>query len=314
MRTLCLYLPRLATTLAVRQRPQADGLPVALLAGTGADALVSAVSSEAAASGLVPGMAAGEARCRRPNAAFLPDNAAASLDEIERLAGIVATYATPLVAAGGRDHLFVALDGLEARFGDEATAAARIATRVRAWAGSDVRAGVGGSRALALRAARCAHRYPLLDDQSAEPEAALPAFRAAPESLAASTKLSKTVAVEHLAGALAAFAQRTDILLADRSFRRVEVEVTSTEGTFTVRAVPLRPLHSAAEALALVAPRLAAAGIAGVRSVRLTLQALGPDVRVRAAAPEASPSARAARTDDRPHARRPRQMLLLAAS
>ncbi|MBI5948969.1 MAG: hypothetical protein HY875_12595 [Chloroflexi bacterium] len=313
MRTLCLYLPRLATSLAVRQRPQAEGLPVALLAGTGADALVSAVSSEAAAAGLIPGMAAGEARRRCPNAAFLPDNAAASLDEIERLAGIVATYATPLVAAGGRDHLFVSLDGLEARFGDESTAAARIATRARAWAGSDVRAGVGSSRALALRAARCAHRYPLVDDQAADAEPPLPAFRAAPESLTASTKLPAPLAVEHLDTALGAFARRTDILLGGRSFRRVEVEVTTPEGTFALRAAPLQPLHSVAEALALVGPRLsAAAGVTEAKAVRLTLGALAPDVRVRGGAPMAA--ARMSRAAEPPPVRRARQMLLRAAS
>jgi hypothetical protein len=55
MRVLCLLFPRLSIQLALQQRPGLAGRPVALIAGAGDSALVSAASTEAAARGWSPG-------------------------------------------------------------------------------------------------------------------------------------------------------------------------------------------------------------------------------------------------------------------
>ncbi|GAB4322519.1 MAG: hypothetical protein Kow0010_03340 [Dehalococcoidia bacterium] len=157
MRILCLFFPRLGVQLVHRANPGLGGRPVALLDGRGDDAVVVAASSP----DVVPGLAASAARRRSPGIRFVPDNAAACYDELERLASIIHANATPLVALGGRDHLFVDIRGLDSRFGDEPGVARGIAGIARTWSGLDLRAAVAGSRAEALAAARAARRGPL---------------------------------------------------------------------------------------------------------------------------------------------------------
>ena len=157
MRILCLFFPRLGVQLVHRANPGLSGRQVALLDGEGDDAVVIAASSP----DVPPGLAARQARRRSPRIRFVPDNAGACYDELDRLASIIHANATPLVAIGGRDHLFVDIRGLKSRFGDEPGIARGLAGMARTWSGLEVRAAVAGSRAEALAAARAARRGPL---------------------------------------------------------------------------------------------------------------------------------------------------------
>ena len=89
MRVLCLLFQRLPIELALRARPALRGRPLALIAGHGGDALVTAATADLTARGIIPGMPAIEARERAPEARFAPDNAGACLDELERVSAIV---------------------------------------------------------------------------------------------------------------------------------------------------------------------------------------------------------------------------------
>lgn len=157
MRILCLFFPRLGVQLVQRGDPARVACPLALLSGEGEDAVVVAASTPA----VTPGMMASQARRRCPGIRFLPDNAGARYDELARLASIIRTNATPLVAIGGSDHLFIDIRGLEPRFGDEAGVARRVTGMAQAWTGLRVRAAVAGSRAEALAAARGARHGPV---------------------------------------------------------------------------------------------------------------------------------------------------------
>ncbi|MGI8926942.1 MAG: hypothetical protein ACR2HN_09900 [Tepidiformaceae bacterium] len=307
MRLLCLYLPRLATELALRGWPQLGGTPAVLLTGAGESAVVSAVSSEAAAAAVVPGMTAGDARRLCPRAAFLPDNAGACLDELDRLAAILAVKATPLVEAGGRDHLFLQLDGVAEQYGGESAAAARIAEQARAWGQTDVRAGVGSSREAALRASRLAHRAPGIDGAPAR--AAEPSVTPlGPLQVAAGVAFQRPVSPEGLAAALAPMLGRATVLLAGRSFRQVTIALQTGGAWLTASDHPSAPAHDADIALNVIEAAFGR-GIGTVTAARLTFGRLGPGIQAPPAARTASGRRAAA-----PLTRRPRQLLLRAAS
>ena len=153
MRLLALWLPDLAISLARRSHPELAERPLALLQGAGPAAVVSAVSPAAARS-LYPGMRAGEARSRSPGAVFLPDNASACLDELERLASILRKYATVSVAIDTTFSLLLAIPAAE----PEEAFAQRLLPLVRAWSGVAVQAAIGSTPADAREAARVARR------------------------------------------------------------------------------------------------------------------------------------------------------------
>lgn len=304
MRILCLYLPRLAADLAVRHKPNLEGRPLVIVTGAGDEGLVAAVSSHAAAAGVVSGMPAGEARQRCAHALFLSDNATACLDELDRVAAIISTRTTPLVEAGGRDHLLVDLAGTAHLFADESAAASRIAGQVRTWADTDLRAGVASSRQAALRAARLAHHLPVLEESLCAAGGPAIARFDPTATVSAATRFASPLDGSSLEAALAALAARADLLLADRSFREACLELATPAGTVASRVRPPQPLHGIAATLW----QLMADARGGATAARLTLRRLGPNVDVHAAEPPAT--ARAAPTRRAPRAR---QLLLRAA-
>ncbi len=282
MRLLCLYLPRLPIQIARRRRNELCGRPVITLAGDGDDALVSGVSAEASAHGVTVGMFASVARSRCAVAAILPDNAGECLDALEDAAAIVRLRATPTVAIGGRDHLFVDLRGTESRFVDEAAAATRLAGLVRTWTGFDVRAGVADDEAAALSAAHQARRLPIVaaTNECAGTTPVLPAPQ---------TPLRATFAWDVAPGAVAVRARLVRMLGAlqtvlqarGESFREFSMELTHASGAAaTVRLNLTSPVHRTSEILGLLTARTAGDVFEGVNGLQLTLGHLGPDVRI----------------------------------
>ena len=282
MRLLCLVFPRLGIRVARRRNPELAGRPIVTLFGEGDQALVSDVSAEASAAGVTVGMLASVARGRCPAASFLPDNASECLDTLEQAASILRLRATPLVAIAARDHLFLDLSGLESSFSDEARTAARLAGLARTWTGFDVRAGVASTREAALAAARTARRCPAVDSAGENPaELPLPhgrdeavrarfAWESAPGPVAARARLVRML------GAL-------QVILDARaeSFRELSLELKHSSGAAaTVRLRTAAPLHRTSDVLHLLRNRVPDEVLDGVTSIELTLERLGPDVRI----------------------------------
>lgn len=281
MRLLCLFFPRLAIQLARRRDPGLAFRPLVTLFGDGDAALVSDASTEASNAGVAIGMLASVARGRCPAASFLPDNAGECLDVLERAAAILRLRATPTVAIAGRDHLFIDLAGTESRFASEAEAAARLASIVRGWTGCEVRAGVASSRPAALAAARQARRFATVAPPADVIEPPLPplhddalraAFRwdAAPGPVAARARLVRMLTT--LQSVLEA---------RDQSFRDVALELGHDSGAAaTVRFRSPAPLHRAVDALQLLGGRLPDEVLAGVTTLTVVFERLGPAVRI----------------------------------
>jgi len=282
MRILALYFPRLPVQVLLRQHPELHGRTAVLLQGHGDEGVVAACTPGASALGVLPGMLAGQARLRCPGARFLPDNARACLDELERLATIIRTRATIPVAIGGRDYLEADVTALAADLG-EAQAAARLLELARAWTGYDVRAAVAGTRLEALEAARAARRGPasLPASAAALVEPGIPPgtpapMRASARLAAGATPLSARETLFRLLG-------RLDVILAARaeSFRELRVTCTGTDGSarcLTLR--PAHPLHAATAALEALGARLPVDAFGGCTSLAVELGRLGPDTRV----------------------------------
>lgn len=277
MRILCLQLPHIGAHLAVRSRPALAGRAVVLIEGHGDDAVVSDRTCEAGARGILVGLSAGQARGLCPGAVFLADNAGACLDELERLATILRTRATTLVAIGGRDHLFIDItdDVAEQRI------AARLSGLVSAWADYPVRAGVASSRAAACEAASASRRAPVIvPPDGDEEEPGLGPYRDEP--------LTGEWRVAHALSGLQARARTVrllahlDTMLAAqaRSFREATVSLETAEGIseFHFRVAPS---HAASDLLSELAARLGADGLDGALGLSVALQHLGPDVRIR---------------------------------
>ena len=282
MRLLCLVFPRLGIRVARRGHPELADRPVVTLFGEGDNALVSDVSAEASAVGVTVGMLASVARGRCPAAAFLPDNASECLDALEQAASILRLRATPLVAIAARDHLFLDLAGLDSSFADEGQAAARLAGLARTWTGFDVRAGVASTRQAALAAARTARRSPAVDSADENP-AELPlsparddavrasfAWESSPGPVAARTRLVRML------GAL-----QVILDVRSESFRELSLQMKHSSGAAaTVRLRTAAPLHRTADVLHLLRESLPDEVLTGVTSIELTLERLGPDVRI----------------------------------
>jgi hypothetical protein len=276
-RFVCVLFPRLGVQLAVRGRPELAGRPVILIAGAGDEALVAECSPEAAARGLLAGMSAGQARGRCPGAAFLPDNAGACLDELGRIASILRTRATSLVAVEGRSHMVAAVADE-----DEARAVVALA---RAWSGWDVKGGLGATRAGALEAARSARCGGLLGAERERAGADEPVPWRSEGVYAAEFRVEPRKALSAGAGMKRA-AARLDALLAGRgeSFREVTLLWEGAGSVRVERVRTARPLHRANEGVEALRPAVARAVAEGARGLRVELGRLGPAVRVEACA------------------------------
>ena len=282
MRLLCLVFPRLAIQLARRAHPELQRRPLVLLAGQGDFALVAAWSVEAAVTGVEAGMLATTARSRCPNATVLPYEAAAQLDVLEDAVSILRRRATPAVAIGGPDHVFVDLARLEAVFAGEQAAAVGLSGFVRSWTGLDVRAGVGSTRSSALVVARSALQNPVVASDDAtpaerlvvEPDATLSAGTCWPESCDAREFRLRLV---RLCARL-----ETVLRAREESFRSISVEVTGPSGPVCRHALASRaPMHTASEALSLIGPALDHWRPNGITHVELSLSRLAPEFLVR---------------------------------
>ncbi len=295
MRLLCLYFPRLAVSLALRQRPQLQGRPFVLIDGPGDEALVTAASGEALASGVIPGLTAGQARSRISNAGFAPDNAGDCLDELERVAGILRVRATPLVALASREHLFLDLDGVRDRFPDEAAAARRLAGLAEAWSGLDARAGVASTRVEAFEAARAARRFPIVYPEAG---AALetPIRDVQGEIVTAGATFDRPASDAAARARLVRLLAKLNTVLDARgeSFREARIEIQRRDGDCVVPLRPSRPFHAAGDLVDLLALRVPDGGFEGATGLRVVLGRLGPDVRTKPCAANRTRSHRAA--------------------
>jgi hypothetical protein len=284
MRILCLLFPRLGIQLIRRRDPGALGRPVITLAGSGDEARVSGLSAEATAAGVEPGMLASVARGRCPSAMFLPDNAGECLDALERIASILRTRATPGVVVGGRDHVFVDLDGVTGRFGDEVAVAERLRELARGWSGLEVRAGVAGSRERALCAASKARRFVVIAADDAEAADVRSFSVAVDPELSANFEFGSAQPAGAVRARIGRLLGTLQPLLEGRgeSFREIAIELTHGSGAAaTVRLQLTNPLARTGEALVALSPRLPDGVLEGVSALRLCLGRLGPDVSVR---------------------------------
>lgn len=290
MRIVCLWFPRLSLQLTLRNRPTLAGRPIVIVQGHGDAALVVDRCVVSANDGVLPGMPGVHARLRCPDAAFVPDNATDCLEELERLAGIIARRGDGRVEVAGRDHLFVAID---ARDDDAAGTLARaLVATARNWTGLEVRAGCAPGRADALDAARAARRGIVLVPGEAEPET-IPPFR--PEEIAGGTASPGGEPMTALAAraALVRLLSRLNrILEARRASYREASLVIQSENPFEAKVRTGQPSHAAGDVLALLAGAgLTARDLDGATSIRVELKKLGPDVRVRPLGRRVSPVA-----------------------
>ena len=281
MRLLCLYFPRLASAIARKGNDSLAQRPVVLLTGAGDGAVVANSSAEAATTGVRTGMPAHAARQRCPNAAFLAADPNSCLGVLEEAASILRLRATPSVAVVSGSHILVDLGGLESRFADEAIAATRLAATVKSWTGVDVRAGVGSTPGDARRAAESARRFPMIAPAAEGPEVRLGLQNPARVISGWAAIVAGTEA-KAVRSRLVRLLGQLELLAAGReeSFRRVRVEVERTEGTETAVLSAPQPLNTAAEALALLTAHETEGFFVGAVVVRISLERLGPDMRI----------------------------------
>jgi hypothetical protein len=267
------------------QRPELADKPVATIAGSGDEALIGASSTAATARGAVAGVTPGQARSRCPNLVFLPDNAGACLDELDRIASIIRTRATGIVALASREEILIDVDSLPDHLGaDDLEVASRLAALVRMWTGLSVRAGVGSSRREAREAARGARLAPVvrppvlawgeppLRASAAGPLAVEVLIPLGTSPLAARAKLLR--ASRHLQALLDG---------AGQSYREVRAIVSDESGEERRFRHLMEPSSDVQCALQAAAPLLCDEALASASSVRLELDRLGPDVRITAA-------------------------------
>lgn len=279
MRVLCAWFPKLDIDIVLRQRPTLAGRPVVLLQGHGDRALVSGVSCEASRLGILPGMSAGQARRRSPGTIFLADNSGACLDELERLAMILRTRVTTRVEVGGRDHLFVAMDGED--HDAEKALALRVMGIVRAWAARPVRGGLAATRADALEAARASRRGMLaLPPADAERIDPVGIFR--DDEITARREFQDALGGTAARAAVGELCVRLAGILAARGMgaRAIAVDVATGAGHVRVRVQSSQPAFTGAELMALVAGQLPPDLLDGAARLEIRLGRLCPDVRV----------------------------------
>lgn len=274
MRVLCLFFPRLAIQLVRRARPDLAGRPLVLIHGVGAGARVVATSSEAVAAGVLCGMDASQARRRCPDAAYLASNPGEALAEMERLAAVLRLRVTPHVEAGGRDHLFLDLEGLPAASPAGPEEAERIARVAAMWLGVEARAGVGTTRAAALEAARAARglRAVVASETADRPERPI---RDASADVV--TGEAPVVAPHDPRAVVERVLARLGVMLEGRAqgFRTLRLDAGGPdwERSYVLRAAAPVATAASADALLHVLP---GAALEGARHVRITCSGLGP--------------------------------------
>lgn len=274
MRTLCLLFPRLGIQVARRENPGLQGRPVALISGDGDAGLISVVSVEATVAGVETGMRPEQAAERCPAIVFERDNAGACLNELERMASILRVKATTDVAIVSRDAVAVALGGLGGQFADEAGAAQALAQLARSWTALDVRAGVGSTVDTALAAARTARRYPVVAAGDVQHRG----LSAVPGQVSGSARLEQGREWVRAGTLLERLALALDVYRL--SYREVLLEVERPSGRLSLRIRSDAPLHTGVEALNLIRIRAGAGALAGANALTVSLQRLGPRVRV----------------------------------
>lgn len=288
MRLLCLYFPRLASAIARKGDDSLAQRPVVLVSGVGDGAVVAGASVEAATTGVRAGMTAEAARQRCPGAAFVTENSNECLGVLEQATSILRLRATPNVAIVSGCHILVDLRGLDSRFADEAVAATRLAAMVKGETGVDVRAGVGSTPADARTAAESARRFPMIAAEAAASEVRITSQNPA-RTISGSAALTAGADARTVRSRVVRLLGQLELLAAGReeSFRRVRVEVERSEGIETAVLSAAQPLHTAAEALALLAAQETDGLFLGAMAVRLSFERLGPDMRIetRLAAP-----------------------------
>lgn len=273
-----LTFPRLPIQLARKAEPALAGRALALYQGEGDRALLSAVSVEATADGVEPGMTSLQARQRCPAIELAPEQPARALAALEAVVEIIRTRATTNVAIVSRNEIAVALQGFDDRFAGEGAAATSLLGLVRSWSGLDVRCAVASSIAEASCAARTARRFPVLCAATDAVGERLPSF----EPLSATFSWAAPVSGEIADSRIGRLVGSLD--LAAESYRqsyrevRLDVEYGPYRRCFALR--PDVPVHTAAEALALIRGRVPVSELNGATSVRITLSRPGPDVRV----------------------------------
>jgi hypothetical protein len=281
MRVLCAWFPKLDIDLATKLRPALGSRAVVLLQGHGDRALVSATSCEGSRGGILPGMSAGQARRRSPMAVFLADNGGACLDELERIARIVRARTTTRVEVGGRDHLFVAIHGEDAEH--ERELALRLMGIIKAWADRPVRGGLSDTKQEALEAARSSRRGLLVTPPRAATGDAGAIGPLEERSVAVRQEFAPPLPGLGARATIGALLSRAERVLDARGdgFRTVDVTIICDGGTFHASGASPQPLHTAAEAMALVAPQLPAESLDGTASIGIALGRLSPDIRVK---------------------------------
>ena len=288
MRLLCLYFPRLASAIARKGDDSLAQRPVVLVSGVGDSAVVAGASVEAATTGVRAGMTAEAARQRCPGAAFVTENSNECLGVLEQATSILRLRATPNVAIVSGCHILVDLRGLDSRFADEAVAATRLAAMVKGETGVDVRAGVGSTPADARTAAESARRFPMIAAEAAASEVRITSQYPA-RTISGSAALTAGADARTVRSRVVRLLGQLELLAAGReeSFRRVRVEVERSEGIETAVLSAPQPLHTAAEALALLAAHETDGLFLGAVTVRVSFERLGPDMRIetRLAAP-----------------------------
>lgn len=278
MRYLVLSFPRLSVQLARKADAVLAGRAFALVDGEGDAALLSCVSVEATADGVEAGMTSPQARQRCPGIDLDVERPGRSLALLESVVDMIRLRATTNVAIVSRNGIVLELRGLDRQFPDEGTAATSLLGLVRSRTWLDVRCAVASSIAEASCAARTARRFPVLCPEREAPAESLPEFEPLSASFAWEVPVSAAAAGERL-GRLAASLD-TAAHEYGQSYREVlvELEYGPYRRAFSLR--PEAPIHTAAEALALIRARIAGGEFDGVTALRLTLSRPGPDVRV----------------------------------
>lgn len=278
MRYAVLAFPRLPIQLARKADAALTGRRFALTRGDGDTALLAAVSPEATASGVEPGMTALQAGQRCPGIELVPEQPAGALDALETVSAIIRRRATTDVAIVSRNEIAVVLDDFAQQFAGEPAAALALTGLVRSWSGLDARCGVASSLDEASLAARTARRFPVINPASEAAPKPLPRYE--PLSAAFSWQSPATAeTVEVRLGRLAAHLEP----LADarrQSYREVLLELEYGPYRRAIALHPELPMHTAAEALSLVRGRVAVEELGGVTALRVTLGQPGPDVRI----------------------------------
>ncbi len=253
-----------------------------LLQGHGNDALVSTVSTEGSAAGVVPGMTAAEARRRSPRATFLADNSGECLDVLEHLGSIISTKATPFVALGGRDHLFITVSRENVPDNGSVASVATVAQLARlakSWSEFNVVVGVGADEQSARLAAQ-ASTSRALRCSSAQVEGRAVSLADSQQPIVGSTRLSETSTLAERRAAVVRLVHRMDALVEGRGESFRDVEVTLAGRRFSSQ--PRQPLHSFADILPLMAGGAFDEALAEAEEITVRLGRRGPDVRVRA--------------------------------